>query len=281
MKPKNPSKTNYIAAILAIQILGVHFVPLASAQDVPRGRAVNTAQSISALQQVANLHQIQITTFNARFPVVTSYGKIDGKVADHNALGTYVPLFVNEFTLYPPTAIRRAKLKEVVLCEQLSFSGQARAAIPDYEHDTLYLDVSCGAYDTKYERKVLHHEFFHIIDYMDDGFVYEDERWAALNPPNHVYGQGGISVQHIAETSLLTKKFPGFLNHYSTTGVEEDKAELFANLMVEFNYVEARAKQDKVLRDKVNLMRQLLVKFCPELDANFWRRASLLKRKDN
>ncbi len=62
----------------------------------------------------------------------------------------------------------------VVRARELTFAGQRRNAIPDFEHDTLYLDVSRGAYSKSYFRKVIHHEFFHIIDYRDDGSLYND-----------------------------------------------------------------------------------------------------------
>ena len=94
-----------------------------------------------------------------------------------------------------------------------------------------------GGYDRLYLCRVLHHEFFHIIDYRDDGDVYEDKAWAALNRPGFHYGTGGKNAQHVASARELTEKFPGFLNYYATTGVEEDKAEVFANLIVDPAYV--------------------------------------------
>ena len=53
-------------------------------------------------------------------------------------------------------------------------------------------------------------------------------RWDALKPKDFKYGSGGKNAQDISTTSLLTEKYPGFLNHYSTTAVEEDKAEVLA-----------------------------------------------------
>jgi hypothetical protein len=165
-----------------------------------------------------------------------------------------------------------------VLCSELSFAGQRRNAIPDYEHDTLYLDVKRGSWDTPYLRKVIHHEFFHVIDYRDDGRVYQDERWMALNPDNFQYGTGGRTAQDVQKTSVLTKSYPGFLNHYSTTGVEEDKAEIFANLIVDFEYVEERCQTDAAIRAKVEQMKVLLAAFCPEMNDDFWEKVRTTNR---
>jgi hypothetical protein len=203
---------------------------------------------------------------------------VDGKSADPKDLENYRSLFASEFSLYPPDLVKRSQLKRVVLCSELSFAGQQRNAIPDYEHDTLYLDVRRGAYNKAYLRTVIHHEFFHIIDYRDDGQVYQDKGWEALNPPGFKYGSGGKNAQAFALTSILTDRFPGFLNHYSTTGVEEDKAEVFANLIVHPAYVEARTQKDPVLKAKVARMRELLLQFCPDMNDRFWQKVRAVKR---
>lgn len=238
------------------------------------------ADALAELGKIAKAYEIEIVAADPLFPVRTTHGMIAGKAAGGDELRDYIRLFAPEFGLYPRELVRRSRLKRVVLCGELSFAGQRRNAIPDYEHDTLYLDVSRGAYSRPYLRKVIHHEFFHIIDFRDDGSVYQDERWVALNPAKFQYGSGGRDAQDLNETSVLTDKFPGFLNHYSTTAVEEDKAELFANLIVETAYVEGRAKEDRILAAKVEGMRELLSKFCPEMDGSFWQAARKMKRAD-
>jgi hypothetical protein len=62
--------------------------------------------------------------------------------------------------------------------------------------------------------------------------------------------------------------------------VEEDKAEVFANLIVDFAYVEVRAKKDRVLNAKVERMKELLVKFCPAMNDELWDKVRKLKRAD-
>jgi hypothetical protein len=239
--------------------------------------AVGGAQS-QELETIAKAYKIQIVTANPSFPVKTMYGMIDGKGAEQKALDDYSTLFASEFTLYPPDFVKRSQLRRVVLSSELSFAGQRRNAIPDYEHNTLYLDVSRGTYSKPYLRKVIHHEFFHIVDYRDDGSVYSDPRWESLNPPQFRYGSGGRRAQDLQQTSVLTDKFPGFLNHYSTTGVEEDKAELLANLIVDPEYVEGRARMDRLLGAKVERLKELLVSFSPDMNDAFWAKIRTTKR---
>lgn len=228
--------------------------------------------STAILTDLEQRYEIKIETRGVAFPVKCSYGEIGGKDADRDDLDEYIGLFAKEFSFYPPALVKRTKLTTVVLCRDLSFAGQLRSAIPDFEHDTLYLDVSRAKDNKTYQRKVLHHEFFHIIDYEDDGSVYEDKDWAALNPPGFKYGDGGKNAQENRETSVLTDKYPGFLNHYSTTGVEEDKAEIFTHLFVDAAYLDGRSAQDPVLAKKVKAMKHLLAKFCPDMNDEFWRK---------
>lgn len=232
------------------------------------------------LDEVAEKYEIAVLHEAPEFPVKCSYGVISGAKASPETVANYASLFVEEFSLYPPSLIKAAKLKRVILCTDLAFAGQRRNAIPDFEHQDLYLDVSRGSDRGNYLRKVIHHEFFHIIDKEDDGKLYQDERWGRLNPPDFKYGNGGKNAQNNAGTSVLSDRYPGFLNHYSTTGVEEDKAEIFANLIVDRAYVEERLKTDEVLRAKRELMHQLLKEFCGDMDEAFWSRVNALRRSE-
>jgi hypothetical protein len=152
--------------------------------------------------------------------------------------------------------------------------------VPDFENDVLYLDVARGRFDDLYVRKVIHHEFFHIIDLRDDGKLYEDERWGKLNPPNFKYGPGGAKLQDDPTVTTTGQDEPGFLNRYAAAGVEEDKAEVFAHLMVEPKVMAERAKKDKYMRAKVERMRELLAEFTPKADDAFWKAVEKVERPE-
>ena len=233
-----------------------------------------SADHLQQLQEVSAKFEIELVTSELGFPIKTIHGMIEGKEADRVVLEKYQKLLAAELNRYPPSLVRNAKLKRIALCAELSFDGQRRNAIPDFEHDVLYLDVERGDYNSQYQRKVIHHEFFHMIDYKDDGSVYADAAWSGLNAAAFQYGNGGRNAQDDADTSVLTDRFPGFLNHYSTTGVEEDKAEMFANMMVVPQYVEVRAADDPIIKSKTLAMKSLIQKFCPEIEEGFWKRAS-------
>jgi hypothetical protein len=214
-------------------------------------------------------YRLPVLWKDQQFPVKTYHGPISATSAGAADIDAYCDVLIQEFMLYPLGVIERSRLKRIVLCRDLAFDGQLRAAVPDFEHFTLYLDVLRGAYNRNYQRHVIHHEFFHIIDYQDDGELYADARWAQLNAGSFRYGRGGAAVQDDALGSLMSN-VPGFLTTYATAGVEEDKAELFAYMMISYRAVEKRAAGDRVIRAKLSQMKALLAQFSPDANEAFW-----------
>jgi hypothetical protein len=233
-------------------------------------QAASPVDAPAGLSALANKYNIQIVTRD----VQPTGGGIRATACTPEELDRYIRLFAQEFAIYPPNVIRRAQLERVVLCKDLSYGGQLRGAIPDFESNTLYLDAVRGIWNPTYVRKVIHHDFFHMIDYRDDGSLYADKEWERLNPAGFHYGTGGANAQDDPMSSVLTDRTPGFLNSYSKTGVEEDMAEMFANLVVEPQYLERRAANDRVVRAKVAAIKRLLTRFDPKADDEFWARAA-------
>jgi hypothetical protein len=60
-------------------------------------------------------------------------------------------------------------------------------------------------------------------------------------------------------------RVPGFLTGYATAAVEEDKAETFAYMIVDPEYVLARSAWDQVVRTKADRMRAMVADFCVRL----------------
>lgn len=244
---------SFLCLILIAEVLGAQ--PKASPPDI---------------DEVAKKYHLEMVTKKPQFPIKLRTGVIDGAEAEKADVETYVPIFAFEWSLYPTDLVKRTRLRKVVFCQKLSFEKQFRTAVPDFENDVLYFDVTRGRHDDRYVRKVIHHEFFHIIDLRDDGKLYEDERWSNLNPPKFKYGPGGAKMQSDPTVTTTGRDEPGFLNRYAAAGVEEDKAEVFAHMIVEPNMILERAKKDKYMQAKVERMKELLVDFSPRMDKTFW-----------
>jgi hypothetical protein len=195
---------------------------------------------------------------------------VRGKPASPAELTAYEPVFVKEWSLYPPSYVQKAHLHRIVFAAALSMDGQLRAAVPACDADTMYYDPALGSYDPHYQRAVIHHEFFHFIDSRMKSLTYDPE-WAKLNPTGFHYGSGGAQMR-TSGVGRLTDKIPGFLTLYGTSAIEEDKAELFAHMVVDGAYVKDRAGKDPVLAQKIALLRSRLSNFDPAMGDEFWKK---------
>ncbi len=186
---------------------------------------------------------------------------------DKKSLDLYRKTLAIEFGKYPNPLIQKSNLKGIVIVKNLSVGGQRRAAMPDYENEILYLDFQFGAHSPAYQAHVIHHEFFHLLEQELNGSAYfKDPEWAKLNPKNFKYGKGG---KHQRGNNNFAFKHPqaGFINRYSTSGLEEDKAEIYAALFIpaERKKINAMAAQDIHLAAKIKMMLGILRKIDPLL----------------
>lgn len=236
-----------------------------------RRDASHSAQFAAAEASADRLLDVPVVTDGIAFPIATMYGPIDGAHPGAEQTAAYRPILNEEWSRYPAALMTRVRLARIILCIDLKFAGQKRSAVPDFEHDALLLDVAASL-DQAYLRKVIHHEFYHLIDERDDGSLYADAEWNRLNPPDFSYGSGGKNMQDATNPGAWLASLDGVTSRYAAAGVEEDKAELFAFLMLRPADVAAEAKRDDVLAAKIELLKRQLELFCPELDAPFWKR---------
>jgi hypothetical protein len=176
-------------------------------------------------------------------------------------------LLSTELSVYPPEIIHASKVERVVVCSGLSADGrdvQGLAQMGLFVVDTIFLEISRVMRDWEYARLAFHHELFHAIDYHDDLCHYVDLSWRHLNNEEFDYDFG------------LFKGFnepcdrPGFLSTYSMSCPWEEKAEVYAHLIVNTVCTEQRAANDPVLSKKVDRMKQLLFNFSPHYTDEFW-----------
>lgn len=194
--------------------------------------------------------------------------KVTGDRTTEDALKKYIPLWTQEWAKYPAGLMTKAKVTKIVFAEKLALNGQIRAAVPAFDLNTMYYDPALGSYAPKYQRNVIHHEFFHMIDERMRTLK-QDREWAKLNPKGFQYGTGGDKMR-TSNVGELTDKIPGFLTLYGTAAVEEDKAELYSHLIVDPEFVTAQAKKDSVLAAKIELLKKRLETYSSVFKAEFW-----------
>ena len=200
-------------------------------------------------------------------------------------LQAYAPILVDEFGFYPPSVIRKSGLRRILVCRDLwvesSGVNQNVSGTLDHGTQTMYL---CISYTYKVnnrakQRRVIHHALFHQFDHAM-GLIREDPDWVALNPDGFVYGSHGKGghFDRTPQSGLLTSRYPGFLNRYSTGNLADDKADIFAYMIVAHPYVQSRAQRDPVVAAKMEFLTRRLARFCPDLDAAFWAKVRDVRR---
>ena len=238
-------------------------------------------QSINSVFQSLNLKLNLITTT---------------KYVDHNIwwykmeplseedINFFIPLLALELSLYPKSFISKLSLNQIVVCHSAIFHTdsieQYRAAIPDYEYPTYGMIYCAKERSISYIRIVIHHELFHYYDQMHHGNLYQDDdTWQLFNPQGFKYGKGGWSRRTARQ--LKQNLFDYFITDYSTTGIEEDKAEIYSWMVTEGFSFESLDKREGVIGKCVSI-KCMMEEFDKEGfwqgKGDFWNRALLFKK---
>lgn len=211
-------------------------------------------------------------TIMVNFPVADSWGSVSyNPRAGNEELMRYLELLEKEFSKYPEGYLDQSQAHTIILGKDLTFCGQPRAAIPDPYKKQLFLSVN-GAFRIKSERylaHVMHHELHHLTEFsMWNNMTFDWHEWILLNGDGFCYGRGGAEAyaEYMAKgTDFYSPNNPhqGFINLYSLTGDEEDRAELMAFIMTDYErpFVEELLQKDVILREKSRLLARLLKDF--------------------
>lgn len=235
--------------------------------------SVAIAQIPTTYAEVAQQSGLELQIADSAYTWQARSYRVEAQPAPAEALRKYEPLFVKEWQRYPASLFKKARVRKLFIGAKLSMNGQFRAAVPAFENETMFYDAELGSHRPDYQRVVIHHELFHMID-QRMGTMRRDPEWAELNPKDFRYGDGG----HLMRTNgagELTDKLPGLLTPYGASAVEEDKAELFAHLLVNPDFVQRQAEKDPVLAKKIELLKKRLLNFDENMGASFWRPSEL------
>lgn len=217
------------------------------------------------LAEIKSKYNIDIVAGGDRLELEVGYNE-----AAPMAVRDYVEFFLyKELSVYSNELIRKSKVERIVVCKNLASLGRRCSGLADmkvllvpFRKNSIYL--SARQSKSNYDRATIHHEIFHAIDFHDDWSRYSDFEWPKLNVPQFKYGE-------IVYENNLPHDEHGFFSVHGTSAVHEDKAEIYAHMMVNYSGVEKRASGDPIVKAKMIRMKELLQKFCPDYDDAFWR----------
>ncbi len=223
------------------------------------------------IDKLFSRYKIKCTIPKSKFNVEVIAYKLSCNPSTEEDLDMYFPIFFMELCLYPKSFIKKSQIKQIVFVHDIEFTtpyySQERSGCPDY-YDTKGLILSTQERNFAYIRIVFHHEFFHYIDWIDDK-SYDDDEWNKLNEPNFKYGKGG---EYERTWIKLDPNVKGFINHYSTSALEEDKAEIYQYLIGCPD--EALHNKDDIVKKKALRIQKFINDFNQEgignAKVNFW-----------
>jgi hypothetical protein len=204
-----------------------------------------------------------------------------------NDINFYLPLLVLELSLYPKNFFKRINLKNLTLANTVVFHSdnyeKYRAALPDYEEDTLSLVFSCKERSIKYIRNVIHHELFHYFYFNFVGeYEDKDDLWEMFNPKGFEYtSKSGAWIQKEIISNDY-QDYNSFVTQFSKTNLEEDKAEIFSYMGTSGYDVKDLLQREGVI-GKYLYIRQLMEKFdkneFKQGKGDFWNKAICFKKE--
>ena len=238
----------------------------------------------SQLKSLGEQHGVEITWKGGPFRYEAEWGWGEAQQASDWEIGMFAPILADELNLYPKTFLRQEGIKRVVLARDLWLQEEGVAQTVSgyiFEDKIILMSVSYNykVNNRDKQRRYLHHLVQHQID-GQRGMMWKDPEWEALNPPGFEYGvltKGGIHDRS-SESGLITTQYPGFVNRYSTGYLPDDKADVFAYLMVAHHWMEERARSDRFLAAKIKLTKKRLAEYHPGFDAAFWSRIDGIRR---
>lgn len=108
--------------------------------------------------------------------------------------------------------------------------------------------------------RTFHHEMFHIIEYyLADKCKTKDvfKEWNTYNPHNFHYNKNYVKLTNMYIYSSDDIDNSYFVTKYSKASEKEDRAEIFAEFMINSNYW----KKSKIIKQKTNYILDILYKY--------------------
>lgn len=204
------------------------------------------------------------------FPVQSYGGIIRAEEAPEPDVERCRGMLEEEMSRYHGGFLKKVGINTIVLCSKLTRNDQSAGGVADLQNDSLYLDV-VALKEAHQLYSVFHHEVFHFIDWSDDRQIDQDPGWSSLNR-GFRYGQADESAQEQdwAKLGFITPTPRGFLSWYSTSGIAEDKAEVFCYLLCERELVSRYVEFDKIVEQKVLAIQRIVRAIDREFGDSLW-----------
>ncbi|OGX20700.1 MAG: hypothetical protein A2Y04_05045 [Omnitrophica WOR_2 bacterium GWC2_45_7] len=191
---------------------------------------------------------------------------------DYSELLTYVKMFEEEVQKYPLAFFKRETIERVYFGKRLFYKGQAVEGFYHHPTKVIFFDFLRSRGSGFVQRHNIHHELYHAIEISSN--KREDSEWAGFNIKDFVYGKQNHQPSEKNPINYFAPVRPGFVSDYAMMSPQEDKAEVFACLMIstQNKIIHRWMHNDQVLRKKIEYLKIFIYQYCPEMDENYWIR---------
>lgn len=125
----------------------------------------------------------------------------------------------------PDVSLKKLDLRYVILCSRATANGRRIGGIPVPPLDLLMLDVGASGKNDSYLQHLFLHELYHLLEFRFN--TYQDGDWQQ---------QFGTGYENSYSTEAHQTAFGsgkrGFVNRYAQSFPHEERAELFAALVL-------------------------------------------------
>jgi Putative zinc-binding metallo-peptidase len=247
-------------------------VPILIAGIVTSGSGLVAAQAINTSSVNAQSVLSAQDTSSQKIRVVTSTTAFDNIFLDQylneqdklKYVSAFQELINRELAIYPAGYLYNTiGLTKVVASAQVRMYDTPVSGTADpFQTNTLYFTVnaqSLAAEDGQYLPEIIHHELAHFLYGKREGrWSSDDKLWKACNTATDVYQSGGYAMQSDPGYSRSIHPQEGFITGYASASIDEDKAEMFSNLVKYRGRLNKVASDDSHVLCKVRLTIQLV-----------------------
>lgn len=239
--------------------------------------AINAAATIAAvataLAPIGSFYGCNFSLKTTTNGATTGVGWTAMTSADLARVKSVAIYYAEEFAKYPKAFVLASGLIDVALAKTISFNGVQSGGSTGGAfswQQSLYMALPDNAStDADNLRRVIHHEFWHIVDGAFASTKNNQEtQWRAANGSGYLYKEeGGTARPNLADGHPL-----GFIDDYAQTNYAEDRAQIHSALMAEPRYslLKGWMANDPGLTTKVNLIKTMSAQINSYMSGSYW-----------
>jgi len=235
--------------------------------------AMNRDEQIAALaRQLEQRYGFQIIYRDFSVPVEK---KLVFKLADkkgYEYLARFLTIFAEEVDKYPADFFQHSRLKAVILVKRHFYNEKPVEGLYDSGANVIFIDFWRNRKNILRQRWNIHHELFHMIEIEARRGGNDFSGWVASADKSFQYSPDPRPRSTETRSRFSAPLVPGFVSDYSMTSAVEDRAEIFACLMVasQNKLLLKWTEKDLILKEKVAALKGFLANYCAGMDERFW-----------